>query len=187
MAKKTDKPTDDQPSDQAKGLAEEEPIAQPEPGPETEPASDANQATEGADAPVFDAEGEIDPSREQHGINPQKIVSGTTGRKVGPLSEELMPGVDPVEANAALIPDGSKPQVTDLEVAGIEVPESRPAPGGDSVPDAPKPKKGYVQVRGLKENAPFSSEGGPIAKGQVVNVPEDEAEILVANGDVERA
>lgn len=186
MAKKSDKPTTDQP---------DEPIAQPEPGPEQEPAASdenaspegTNVAGEGADGPVFDAGGEIDPSREQHGINPQQIVSGTTGRKIGPLSEELLPQVDPVTANAALIPDGSKPQVPDLEAAGVEVPESRPAPGGDSVPEAPPPKKGYVTVRGLQENAVFSSEAGPIAKGATVNVPEDEAEILIANGQVERA
>jgi hypothetical protein len=146
--------------------------------PEQPPASTSEPV------PTFDVEGELDPNREQHTINPQEIVSGTTGKKIGTHSEELMPGVDPVRANIGLIPEG-KPSVPDLEVLGQEIPESVPPAGGDSVPEVPKPKKGYVQVECISDKKPFY-EGGEMQKGGVYNVSEDEAEILIANGDAKR-
>ena len=160
MAKKTDKP---------------------EPAPEN---PNPPENAEGRQVPTFDPQGELDPEREQHGINPQQITSGTTGKKVGTHSEELMPGVDPYRANIGLMPEG-KPKVQDLENLGLEVPESIPPATTDEVPEAPPPKKGYVQVECISDRKPFY-EGGEMQKGGIYNVSEDEAEILIANGDAKR-
>jgi hypothetical protein len=152
------------------------------------PAEDQNlQPSQGrALPPGFDAQGETSPERQAHSINPPILQSGTTGKKIGTHSEEMMPGVDIAAANRALIPDGSKPQVPDLEVAGMDIPERQTPPGAPGIPEAEQPQPGKVLVEGTSEAEVFHS-GGRIRKGQVVNVSPEDAQVLEQAGRVKRA